>query len=259
METPKTTILEFDDVVLIDYLEKKYQITISSVGGIMPYLDIWCDRLPPPSERPFMFSGLVTIWLSPGEDGYYGVDLGVRICLFPTMSKTLSTILTQNFPDALAISFISHTIVVEFEKAIYDQYGKTLDGKPHIIPWTDIGLRYHNGLYREQDFTQLRFLNLGGFSTDCLHSDNLRIMDELFWIDNTATEAQLVVCCSRRVSRTGNRDNETLVQDLYAAAAPEKNRKLKIRKGEAIRVRRKIMTRSSVERHRIEGSGEAET
>ncbi|CZR58617.1 uncharacterized protein PAC_08509 [Phialocephala subalpina] len=177
---------------LINHLDEQYNADVTSLGEYLPYLVIYCG------ER-----------LSPGEDGYYGAE-GEEVNLrdwiasmgHPWLkleqnivedlkqyrvpkSKTLSTILTQCSPDALAITFINHTIVVEFETTTYDEYRKTLVGKPHKIAWTDVGLRYHNGEYREEDFTQVRFLDLGASAIDRLHSDNLRMVNELFWIDNT--------------------------------------------------------------------------
>lgn len=94
METPKTTILEFDDsnrhlgVGLsrlsnsMAYLGKKYQIEITFAGETAPYMDLWCDKLPPASERPFMIARLLAVWVAFGEDGRPLVT-PPRVCAFP--------------------------------------------------------------------------------------------------------------------------------------------------------------------------------
>ena len=71
-------------------------------------------------------------------------------------AKTLSTIMNQHFPEALAISYINHRIVVEFKEINDEQHKKRLDSLPRAISKTDVALRYHNGAIHGQELKRLK-------------------------------------------------------------------------------------------------------
>ena len=66
-------------------------------------------------------------------------------------AKTLSTIMNQHFPEALAISYINHRIIMEFKKINDEQHQKRLDSLPRAISKTEVALRYHNGPIHGQE------------------------------------------------------------------------------------------------------------
>lgn len=61
-------------------------------------------------------------------------------------AKTLSRILRQHFPDALAISYIKYRIIVELEETSPREYEKRLALLPNAIIETEVGIRYNYGL-----------------------------------------------------------------------------------------------------------------
>lgn len=65
-------------------------------------------------------------------------------------TETLSAIMNQHFPQALAISFINHRIVVELEEVSPEEHWKRLGSLPCEISET-VALRYHNGLIHGQE------------------------------------------------------------------------------------------------------------
>ncbi|OBT69820.1 hypothetical protein VE03_00967 [Pseudogymnoascus sp. 23342-1-I1] len=62
-------------------------------------------------------------------------------------AKTLSAIMNENFPDAFAISFVSHQIIIELKKVTLDEHCKRLGlgSLPIWISGTDVVFRYYNG------------------------------------------------------------------------------------------------------------------
>jgi hypothetical protein len=71
-------------------------------------------------------------------------------------AKTLSTIMDQHFPEALAISYINHRIVVELKEINYEQHKKRLESYPRAISKTEVALRYHNGPIHGQELKRLK-------------------------------------------------------------------------------------------------------
>lgn len=157
--------------VLTDYLHEHYQAR--SVSEWLPYLIVHCeDHVPPPSERPFKIAGLVAIWEVHGTEMYLNEiifeDRGgsetdgpwvyleddllddLKPFVIPK-AKTLSRIMHQHFPNALAVSYISHRIVVELEETSIEEYIKRLKSLPNAIAGTEVGLRYYNGLINGQE------------------------------------------------------------------------------------------------------------
>lgn len=67
---------------LADYMGTNFQAI--SIEENLPYLIVWCkDKIPAPSDRPFLIAGLVTIWRVEGKDGLPEVrfSLGIKKCL----------------------------------------------------------------------------------------------------------------------------------------------------------------------------------
>jgi hypothetical protein len=60
-------------------------------------------------------------------------------------SKTLMAIMEEYFEEALAISYINHSIIVELKEVTLEQHKERLDSLPHRVAEVDAGLRYHNG------------------------------------------------------------------------------------------------------------------
>lgn len=71
-------------------------------------------------------------------------------------AKTLSTIMNRHFPEALAISYINHRIVVEFMEINNEQHKKRLQSLPYAISETEVALRYHNGPIHGQELKRLK-------------------------------------------------------------------------------------------------------
>ena len=64
--------------------------------------------------------------------------------------------MNQHFPEALAISYINHRIVVEFKEINDEQHKKRLDSLPRAISKTEVALRYHNGPIHGQELKRLK-------------------------------------------------------------------------------------------------------
>lgn len=268
-------------------------------------------------------------------------------------AKTLSAIMNEHFPDAFAISFVSHQIIVELMKVTDEEHWKRLTSLPVWFLETDVGLRYYNGPIHgreldrpkpdtdkfrdEYDGTDYlkshgcfhpgsmmsrapdtiftagiqvrrqqgigvtvpiscwdkklepelrvgnyvkqgdwengtafqilhnkrilksgtrvattykpfnnRFLNLKGFASNLLHSDDIRKVNELFWTDSFVTGPQQLASIGKRVCKVDIRGNDLfsdpdapstspeygeLVQGIYATSMPPINRQPRIQDG----------------------------
>ncbi|OBT54198.1 hypothetical protein VE04_06509 [Pseudogymnoascus sp. 24MN13] len=60
-------------------------------------------------------------------------------------AKTLSSIMNEHFPDSLAISFISHQILIELIKVTFGEHCRRLAYLPGGFWDTNVRLRYYNG------------------------------------------------------------------------------------------------------------------
>lgn len=91
-----------------------------------------------------------------------------------------------------------------------------------------------------------RFLDLNGSASSLLHSDELRPLNESFWIDSFVTGPQQLASNGKRVYRANRRGKDLfgdtsslpsagryveLVQGIYATSSPEMNRQPEIREG----------------------------
>lgn len=91
-----------------------------------------------------------------------------------------------------------------------------------------------------------RFANLGGFASDLLHSDDIKKVNELFWVHNFVTGPQQLASIGKRVCKVDIRGNDLfsnpdglgtskecgeLVQGIYATSMPPINRQQKIQDG----------------------------
>lgn len=80
----------------------------------------------------------------------------------------------QHFPDALAVSYISHQIVVELEETSLEQYIKRLRLLPNSIMGTEVGLRYHNGLINGQEMKREKQPDPTHVDGDCDDTDYIQ-------------------------------------------------------------------------------------
>lgn len=79
-------------------------------------------------------------WISLDQDLLADLDV-----LVIPKAKTLSTIMNEHFPDALAISFVSHQILIELIEVTFDEHCRRLAYLPGGFWDTNVGLRYYNG------------------------------------------------------------------------------------------------------------------
>jgi hypothetical protein len=79
-------------------------------------------------------------WISLDQDLLAEIDV-----LVIPKAKTLSTIMNDYFPDALAISFISHQILIELIEVTFEEHYRRLAHLPTGFWDTNVGLRYYNG------------------------------------------------------------------------------------------------------------------
>lgn len=66
-------------------------------------------------------------------------------------AETLATIMDQHFPEALAISFLTNTIVVELKHLTDAEHMERCLHFPQLFAGTDVCLRYHNGPLHTQE------------------------------------------------------------------------------------------------------------
>ncbi|KFY45180.1 hypothetical protein V494_01105 [Pseudogymnoascus sp. VKM F-4513 (FW-928)] len=91
-----------------------------------------------------------------------------------------------------------------------------------------------------------RFLNLKGFTSNILHSEDIKKTGEVFWTDNCVTGPHPLASVGKRVCRVnkrGNdlfsdpdavpdsRENSEFVQGIFATSIPQINRQSKIQDG----------------------------
>ncbi|KFZ17188.1 hypothetical protein V502_04695 [Pseudogymnoascus sp. VKM F-4520 (FW-2644)] len=160
MYNPKTRELDFEEFLYVNvqgrlqkprgwfpplsnYLLENFGAV--SVSETFPYIIVFCeDKVPPPSERPFKIAGMVAVWLVEGEVVFPDdIEMGqggnapwislnrhlladLDVFVIPK-AKTLSAIMNEHFPDAFAISFVSHQIIIELMKVTDEEHLKRLD------------------------------------------------------------------------------------------------------------------------------------
>ena len=146
---------------LDQFLYERYDVMDIQLS--LPLLYLWCKGSPPPIEsRPFSIAGAVAVWLGNDEENYVSLSLGefspsddmvtiddelaadLKIYKMPK-PETISRLLRQYFPDAVAISFIFHTIVVEFDEVERKSWLERLQGLPHRFENVGVALEFSNG------------------------------------------------------------------------------------------------------------------
>ena len=143
-----------------------------------PFLVLRCSEPPDPVERPFTVSGCVAVWIHmddpvppfiPGHSGgnsefdrFVEVDEALVDDLNPSETQkqgTLFSILTDHFPDAVAISSIFTAIIVELEEVNKDAWAKKLEYLPCTFKNLPRILKYSNGILANAEFKRLKAPN----------------------------------------------------------------------------------------------------
>jgi hypothetical protein len=211
---------------LSNYIGKTYQHTSMIKRG--PYLIIRCDSLPKPDERPFFIAGLVAIWLL--RDIEYNIDIDVgntgqsyrtiwlndklvddlKLFVLPK-STTLSTILHEYFPDAIAVSYINDSIIVELLPTSEATYRIKLHSLPQGIE-SKVALKFHNGPIHMQDpevsqtlrYITRRLSEYTRVSHNLLRSSDLKHQDRYHVDSDCFVNGSLkLVCSGLRVHKEG--------------------------------------------------------
>jgi hypothetical protein len=136
------------------------------IDEMVPYLLIWCkESVPESSKRPFLIAGLLGVWLVHGRDnlpaeftsGHLG-NLGEVLELEDDLAEdirkyhipkteTLCRLKREHFPDALALSFVDHEILVELPEIPISEHGERLQKFPGRFGHDDgPSLFYYNGV-----------------------------------------------------------------------------------------------------------------
>lgn len=215
---------------------------------MQPFLVLRCTELPDPVERPFTISGCIAIWLHmddpvppflPGEFGgksdferFVEVEKALAdnwdVSEIPK-PETLFSILTDHFPDAVAISSITSAIIVEFQEVSQEAWAEKLESLPWAFKNIPHILKYLNGPIANAKSKQLevpnpRFLDINTAAKVLIPSSQVKLMDQ-FYIDSFVTGRQFFSCVGCRVLRARGQtpDDEyiTMHQGIYATNNPE--------------------------------------
>ncbi|OBT49394.1 hypothetical protein VE00_00474 [Pseudogymnoascus sp. WSF 3629] len=255
MYNPKTRELDFEEFSYVNeqgefdnnrrhgYLAPLSNYIFENFGAVsvsetFPYLIVFCeDKVPPHSERPFKIAGMIAVWVVNGEISFpRDIEMGdffgamymenpwisldqdllaeIDVLVIPK-AKTLSTIMNDYFPDALAISFISHQILIELIEVTFEEH-----------------------------YRRLAHLPTGFWDTTTIQS--LASSGELFWTDNFVTGPQQLASVGKRICKVDIQGNDffsipdavltpgeygELVQCIYATSMPPINSQQKIQDG----------------------------
>ncbi|KAI9771651.1 MAG: hypothetical protein M1840_001866 [Geoglossum simile] len=159
---------------LASYLCANYNVVVLQES--LPFLILWCENGPPLSnKRPFLIAGCIAVWLGEGDPvppdicvGNFGdldpiaIDDNIGGSLKPYSmpdDKTLCRVLSEYFPEADGIAYISHTIVVEFPRSDEDSWYRRLLELPSSFLNVAVGLSYTNGPLLATEFKQLKAPN----------------------------------------------------------------------------------------------------
>ena len=145
---------------LIAYLSRNYGVFVMQIS--LPYLILFCrDGIPLQHERPFSIASCIAVWLNEGDAvpgdisiGDFGdgdevsvqEELAVDLKAFHMpKDSTLLNVATQHFPDASFVSFISHSIIVEYPKQDSESWRNRLEKLPSALRNTGVSLSFSNG------------------------------------------------------------------------------------------------------------------
>ncbi|OBT47138.1 hypothetical protein VE00_03120 [Pseudogymnoascus sp. WSF 3629] len=213
------------------YYMRTHYPGVTTIDEMPPYLIIWCEEtIPEPSKRPFLIGGLLAIWLVEGQglppeimggflgnlqiDSDYVDDL--RPYHIPT-TKTLCLLISEGFPDALAVSFIDNQIFVELPELPRNEHAKRLQRCPGWFAHDGLKLFYYNGLrittQRNKELGQSRTQGREG---KLLHSDMLK-MDDIYMVDDDAMGSHTAMLCKGKtvVSQT-----DQVIMGIFATSDP---------------------------------------
>lgn len=217
------------------YYMRAHYPGVTTIDEMPPYLIIWCEETTPePSKRPFLIGGLLAIWLVEGQclpdeimGGYLGnleiqlqidsdyVD-NIRPYHIPT-TKTLCLLMSEGFPDALAVSFIDNQIFVELPELPRNEHAKRLQTYPGWFAHDGPKLFYHNGLrIKTQRNKELGLSRMQGREGKLLHSDMLK-MDDIYMIDDDAMGSHTAMLCK---GKTVISQTDQVVMGIFATSDP---------------------------------------
>lgn len=185
LEFKEFSLLDVDDSeplcskwhdLLFEHLQRHY--AVQDMWIMPPFLVLRCSECPDPVERPFTVSGCIAVWIHmddpvppfiPGHSGadsdfdrFIEVDEALVDDLNPSENpkpETLFSILTNHFPDAVAISSISTAIIVEFEEISKDAWAEKLECLPCAFKNIPHILKYSNGILANAEFKRLKAPN----------------------------------------------------------------------------------------------------
>jgi len=155
---------------LLEFLGAKYGIYEMQISH--PFLLLWCRHgIPLQDQRPFSIAGCIAVWLEEGDplpgdimigDMGNGDDIAIDNALAADLwpyhmpkDETLLGIATQHFPDAVAISFISQYLIVEFAEESRESWYGRLEKLPTGFHDVGIALSYSNGNLITQELNRL--------------------------------------------------------------------------------------------------------
>ena len=152
---------EQNEAILLEYLAETYSATYIIESG--PFLIIQCEVLPSPDERPFLVADCVAIWLHqddplPNDLGFYGefsmgkpvalpADLAPLLRPFTIPSdEILDAVAKLVFPDALYISYLTCSVILELPKTDHETFVTRLKTLPRGFTNSSVSLNYVNGI-----------------------------------------------------------------------------------------------------------------
>ncbi|KAI4125324.1 MAG: hypothetical protein LQ347_005418 [Umbilicaria vellea] len=156
---------------LLVHLSKIYGVFDMQIS--LPYLILFCRHgIPSQDQRPFSIAGCIAVWLKEGDavpgdiaigdwgQGHYITieeELAADLQVFHMpKDNTLLRVATQYFPDASSISFISHSIIVEYPKQDDQSWYNRVENLPSGFQNTGVSLRFSNGPLVTAELKRLR-------------------------------------------------------------------------------------------------------
>ncbi|MCJ1246698.1 hypothetical protein MMC30_003907 [Trapelia coarctata] len=142
------------------YLSKNYGVFDMQIS--VPYLILFCrDGIPPQDKRPFSIASCIAVWVKEGDAVPGDISIGdwgkgdsitiegeLAADLQPfhmPKDSTLLLVVTQYFTDASFISFISHSIIVEYPKQDDESWYNRIEKLPSGFRNTGVSLSFSNG------------------------------------------------------------------------------------------------------------------
>jgi hypothetical protein len=159
---------------LVNHLRTKYGVVVLQES--LPFLIVWCENgPPPPDKRPFLIASCIAVWLNEGDPvppdicvGDFGeldpIEIDVSIgddlkSYRMPKDETLFRVLTEYFPEADHIAYISHTVIVEFPHEDADAWYRRLLNLPSGFLNAGVSLSYTNGPLLTTELKRLKAPN----------------------------------------------------------------------------------------------------